>query len=57
MVKVKLLVSRSGADGSHSPGDEIEVSAAEAKRMLDAGQIAAIAAPVERAVLPRKNAK
>ena len=38
MVKVKLLVSRSGADGAFSAGDVIEVSADEAKRMAAAGQ-------------------
>lgn len=37
-MKVKLLVSRSGADGAFAPGDEIEVSDAEAKRMIAGGQ-------------------
>lgn len=37
-MKVKLLVSRSGADGSFSPGEEIEVGDAEALRMVEAGQ-------------------
>lgn len=38
MVKVKLLVSRSGSDGAYSPGDLVEVSADEAARMCEAGQ-------------------
>lgn len=38
MVKVKLLVSRSGPDTADNAGDEIEVDAAEAKRMIAAGQ-------------------
>jgi len=37
-MRVRLLVSRSGSDGTFSPGDEIEVSAAEGKRMIEAGQ-------------------
>lgn len=39
MVKVKMLVSRSGPASTVAPGDEIEVSAAEAVRMFAAGQI------------------
>lgn len=54
-MKIKLLVSRSGADGAFAPGDEIEVSDAEAKRMIEAGQAAPVrgAAP-ERAVVAPK---
>jgi len=37
-MKVKLLVSRSGADGAHDRGDEIEVGEAEGLRMIEAGQ-------------------
>ena len=37
-MKIKLLVSRSGADGAYNAGDEIEVSGDEAKRMIEAGQ-------------------
>lgn len=50
MVKVKLLVSRSGPDGSFAPGDEIEVSANEAKRMIERGQAEPVrnAAPASR---------
>lgn len=35
-MKVKLLVSRAGPGGAHAPGDVIEVSKAEAKRMMEA---------------------
>jgi len=49
-MKVKLLVSRSGADGSFSPGDEIEVSPDEAARMIAAGQ----AQPVRDGVKPER---
>lgn len=38
MAKLKMLVSRSGADGAFAPGDEIEVPADEAARMIAAGQ-------------------
>ena len=47
-MKVKLLVSRSGTEGAFSPGDEIEVSGDEAKRMIEAGQ----AAPVGGGIAP-----
>ena len=50
-MKIRLLQSRAGIDFSQSKGDEIEVDAAEAKRMIEAGQAEAIAAPkTERAV-------
>lgn len=35
-MKIKLLISRSGPAGAFSPGDEIDVSEAEAKRMFEA---------------------
>lgn len=55
-MKVKLLVSRSGADGAFAPGDEIEVSDAEAKRMIEAGQAQPVrGATPERAVQPPKT--
>lgn len=37
-MKVKLLEPRAAADGAQNRGDEIDVSAAEGKRMIDAGQ-------------------
>ncbi|MBB4185830.1 hypothetical protein GGE07_002480 [Sinorhizobium terangae] len=37
-MKVKLTVSRGGPDGTFAPGEEIDVSDAEAQRMFDAGQ-------------------
>ena len=50
-MKVKLLVSRVGPDGSFNVGDEIEVSADEAKRMMNKGQAAPVrAAKREKAV-------
>lgn len=49
MVKVKLNVSRSGADGAFNVGDEIEVSGDEAGRMVTAGQ-----AKIVRAAKPEK---
>jgi len=36
-VKMKLLVGMSGVDGSHSPGDEIEVPISEAVKLEAAG--------------------
>lgn len=37
-MKVKLLVSRCGAKGAQNVGEEIDVSADEAERMVAAGQ-------------------
>ena len=37
-MKVKLLVSRSGADGSQSPGEVVEVSTKEGQALIDSGQ-------------------
>lgn len=50
-MKLKLLVSRAGANFVQNAGDEIEVGDAEAIRMIEAGQAVAVrsAAP-ERAV-------
>lgn len=42
-MKVRLLVSRAGVGFSQNKGDIVDVSDAEAKRMLDRGQ----AEPVE----------
>ena len=36
-MKVKLLISMSGAKGSFSPGDEVDVSEQEAARMIERG--------------------
>lgn len=52
-MKIKMLVSRSGADGAVDAGDEIEVDAAEAKRMIEAGQ----AQPVRTGKKPEKAVK
>lgn len=49
-MKIRLLVSRCGVDGAQNRGDEIEVSDAEAKRMIDAGQ----AEPIRFATEPEK---
>lgn len=57
-MKVKLNVSRSGADGAYSAGDEIEVSADEGARMIAAGQADAVrGAAKETAVSKRKAEK
>lgn len=51
-MKVKLLVSRSGAMGAQNVGEEVEVSADEAKRMVAAGQ-----AVLLRGIKPEKAVK
>lgn len=50
-MKIKLLCSRAGADFAQNAGDEIEVSAEEGARMIEAGQALPVAdQKVERAV-------
>lgn len=60
-MKVKLLVSMSGALGAFNPGDEYPcASDAEAIRMIEAGYAVPVAAPkIERAVkaAPEKRKK
>lgn len=51
-MKVKLLTARAGAMGSQNRGDEIEVTDAEAIRMIDAGQAEAV-----RSVTPERAVK
>ena len=49
-MKVRLLVSRVSANGAENRGQEIEVSDAEAIRMIEAGQAEAVrAVKAERA--------
>lgn len=55
-MKVKMLVSRSGADGAFAPGDVIEVSSDEAKRMIEAGQAEAVRSGVTPEKAVRKAA-
>lgn len=57
-MKIKLLVSRAGPDGAFNAGDEIDVDAAEAARMIEAGQASPVRdARIERAVAPSKAEK
>lgn len=57
-MQVKLLVSRAGANFSQSRGEIVEVSDAEALRMVDAGQAELIRAVApERAVSRSKPEK
>ncbi len=54
MPEVKLLTARAGVGFSQNVGDVVEVSAAEAKRMIEAGQAVAAGKkakkPIEKAV-------
>lgn len=57
-MKVELLVSRSGVDGAQNCGDIVDVSADEAKRMIEAGQaLPARTQKVERATPKTKTEK
>jgi len=55
-MKIKLLVSRAGAMGTQDRGQEIDVSDAEAIRMIEAGQAEPVRArKVERTVKQPKG--
>lgn len=57
-MRVKLLVSRVGDDFVQTRGDEIDVSADEGQRMIEAGQAELVrAAGPERAVQAAKTEK
>jgi hypothetical protein len=58
-MKIRLLVSRAGALGAQDCGQEIEVSDAEAIRMIEAGQAEALrdAPEPERAVKRARTEK
>ena len=57
-MKVKLLIARATATGPENRGDVIEVSDAEAIRMIEAGQAEAVrSAPVEKAVRKPRTEK
>ena len=57
-MRVELLIARASAAGTQNVGDEVDVSDAEAKRLIKAGQ----ARPVRRArraetAVPRSRAE
>lgn len=57
-MKIKLLVSRSGPDGTQNAGEEIDVADKEAIRMVDAGQAVVVRkAKREKAVARPKREK
>jgi hypothetical protein len=51
-MKIKLLIARATATGSENRGDVIDVSDAQAVRMIEAGQAEAV-----RSVAPEKAVK
>lgn len=57
-MKVKLLTSRAGPGVSQVAGEEIDVSADEAQRMIDAGQAELVRSNApERATKARRGEK
>ena len=60
-MKIKLLVGRAGRDFSQSPGEVVDVVAAEAQRMIEAGQAVAEGDPKKetatKKTAPEKAAK
>lgn len=57
-MRIKLLVSRSGADGAQNRGDEIDIDSDEAIRLIAAGQAEAVReSQVETAVSKAKPEK
>ncbi len=57
MVKVKLLVARSGPAGAFNVGSEIDVDAAEADRMVAAGQAELVRAVKKETATRKKKAE
>jgi len=55
-MRIKLLVARAGPTLSQNPGEEIDVPAAEAARMIAAGQAVALEAPPARLRAKRETA-
>lgn len=55
-MKVRLLIPRSGPNGSFGVGDEMEVTDSEAKRLIEANKAAPVrsAPEPERAVARKK---
>lgn len=56
-MKVKLLVPRAAATGSQNRGDVVEVSAADAERMVKAGQAEHIRAKKKETATPKRKAE
>ncbi len=58
-MKIELLTARAAAGGSQNRGDVVEVSDAEAKRLIEAGQAVPVrsAAKPETAIPKRKAEK
>ena len=56
-MKVKLLVSRSGADGAQNRGVVIDVSDDEGPRMIEAGQAEAIRAVAKETAVSKRKAE
>ena len=55
-MKVKLLISRAGADFSQNAGDVVEIEESEALRMIEAGQCVKMGEP-EKAMSKKKTEK
>lgn len=57
-MKIQLLVSRAGANFSQAAGEQIDVSDAEGRRMIEAGQAVLVrSAKPEKAVAKRASEK
>jgi hypothetical protein len=56
-MRIRLMVPRAGAGFAQARGEEIDVSEAEAQRMIAAGQAEAVAEDPRAAVPERATAK
>lgn len=56
-MKVKLLIARAGVDFTQNVGDEIEVSAEEGKRLIEAGQAAPVRSSAPEKAVRKKTAE
>lgn len=56
-MKVKLLIARAGVDFTQNAGDEVEVSAEEGKRLIEAGQAAPVRENTPEKAVRKKTAE
>lgn len=54
-MKVKLLVSRAGADFSNGPGEVVDVDASEGKALVESGQAEAVGEKPSKRAHTRKS--
>jgi len=56
-MKIKLLTARASAAGAQNVGDEVEVSDAEARRLIEAGAAEPVREARPEKAVPRRRAE